>query len=144
MTYVPDNILKCMSKEDRKPLGKAGFTHAEIKEIQARKLERQVQAEVLALLRIRGIEVLTPTFGKKTTIKKGWPDCTFSYKGRPIVWEIKAEGGKCSKEQAALHDKLRANGWVVEVISDVIIAREVLNAYDIIDQLNKSYSSDQA
>jgi hypothetical protein len=46
---------------------------------------------------------------------KGWPDICFARPGRFLVAELKAAGAKCTPEQAAVHEILRAAGVEVKV-----------------------------
>jgi len=126
-TILPDNILKCMRERDRKSLGKAGRTLSEIHEDNKRKAEKQIQGDIVAFLRQRDIEVLCPAFGKRTRIKAGWPDLTFSYGGIPFAWEVKTEEGVLSTEQSKLFPRLIRNGWRFSIVRSVKQAKEILD-----------------
>lgn len=89
------------------------------------RLERELQVQILNLLRLRGIEPLWHRPDKKSTATVGWPDFTFcvehGLRSIPIVWEIKLPGKKLSLEQTRLMIKLMdpPNAWVYKIITSV-------------------------
>lgn len=144
-TVLPDKLLRLMSAEDRKALGKAGVTTAEALERANIKSERDLQTQLIEFLRLRGVEdVLCPRMDKKSTINAGWPDLTFVIHAErvlpcnpkrrvyvvtaptPCAWEVKLPGRKPTPEQAATHDRLRKAGWQVAVITSVQDAQQEL------------------
>lgn len=118
-SVLPDNVLRCMSPSDRRSLGQ--MTQEECIRKAEVKSERQLQNAVVGLLRLRGIEPLVPTFGKKTRISEGWPDITFAAYGIPCVWEVKLPHGKLSTEQHQMAVRLLShpNSWRWRVIRSV-------------------------
>jgi hypothetical protein len=127
VTVIHENILRLMSKEDRKSYGKAGKTREEIVKEVGAKLEREIQSDVIAFLRQRGIEVICSRFGKRTTTKSGTPDLIFAVNGQAVAWELKTKDGTCSHEQEQMRDRLVANGWRWEVIRSVQEAKASLD-----------------
>lgn len=125
-SFLPDNILNCMSQADKKPLGKSGLTRKEIEAKAEVKSEKELQSSIVAYLKLKEIVVCSPTFGKVSRIKKGWPDLTFCYKGIPCLWEIKRPKGILSEDQKQLHYKLIDNGWSVKVIRSIEEAKQTL------------------
>ena len=89
------------------------------------RLEKQLQVQILNLLRLNGIEPLWFRTDKKTTATVGWPDFTFAVeqglKSVPIVWEIKLPGGHLSPDQQRMMHRLTdpPNAWVYRVITSV-------------------------
>lgn len=119
VVFVPDNILKLMDEKDRPP-GNAGKTMAEIQAILVKKSEKEIQSEIIGFIRLRGVkQILTPRFGVKTTIKAGWPDITFAYRGLPFFFEVKAKNGRLSDEQIEVITQLNTDGWRGGVVYSV-------------------------
>jgi hypothetical protein len=87
--------------------------------------EKQLQVQILNLLRLKGIEPLWHRTDKKSTATVGWPDITFSagcgLRSIPCLWEIKLPGKKLSEEQMSLMVQLTKppNAWVYKVITSV-------------------------
>lgn len=102
------------------------------------KSEKELQGQIVNLLRLKGIEVLWHRTDKRSAATVGWPDLTFSlnqvfghdgltyFFGQAIAWEVKLPTGKLSKEQAELKPKLEANGWRWRLITSVDQALEEL------------------
>lgn len=136
MKPLPDNILKRLSAADRKSLGRAGMTQEEALAKMEIKKEGQLQNQIVALLRLRGIEPIYQQFGKKTRTKAGTPDILFAVEDPNVggdaiafAWELKMERtGIESKEQIAMRKKLstRPNCWRCFVITSLDQAREIL------------------
>lgn len=114
-TVVAENILQCMSPEHRAALGPAGRTAAEAGARWAAGQERALQELFVADMQRRGVMVLVSTYGRKTTIRKGWPDCTLLYRGRCVCVEFKVTGGRVSDDQAECHAELARAGVPVLV-----------------------------
>jgi len=87
--------------------------------------ERELQGQIVNLLRLKGIEPLWHRTDKKSHASIGWPDITFSVehglRSIPCLWEIKLPGKKLSAEQRNLAVKLMGppNAWVYKVITSV-------------------------
>lgn len=124
---LPENIRRRMEVTDRKPLGKLAETMPEVIERVTAKKEKELQEQMAAILHHRGIEFLCPQFGKKTTIKRGWPDFTFAFNGRACAVEAKAGTNEPTREQNDVMAKLLANGWNVKVIRSLMEFRDFLN-----------------
>lgn len=92
--------------------------------------EKQLQIDIGQLLNQRGIVFISPVFGKKTRIKVGWPDFTFSYFGQTCCIEAKRPGFKPTAEQAKVIQSLRAspNYARVLVATSLEQVKEFLNA----------------
>lgn len=127
---LPEAFLRCMSREDRARV-RAGMTAEEFFAAGQAKNEQTLQKQIVGLLRLKGIEPLVPSFGKKTRMTKGWPDITFCIEENgngamyPIrwacLWEIKYGNGKLSPEQEEMHERLGTfpNDWRVKIIRSV-------------------------
>lgn len=118
-SVLPDAFLKCLPMSERRKLGQMTAEEAVLK--QEVKSERHLQRQIVSLLRLRGIEPLVPTFGKKTRLTIGWPDITFAAYGIPSVWEIKLPGAKRSLEQEQMAARLSSppNSWRYRIIRNV-------------------------
>jgi hypothetical protein len=122
-----------MSAEDRKKLGRQGMTIQEIHDKFIAKNERELQSQIVSLLRLRGIEVFSQRMDKRTRGKVGQPDFIFSVNGQSIAWEIKQGNGRLSEEQSTMLQRLSAppNKWQVAVIKSYDEAISQLNEYNL-------------
>ena len=122
---LPENILRCMSAEDRATHAKAvghpnaGKTSAELREAAIKKDEKSAQKDIANYLRMRGIEFICPPMNRKSILPEGWPDFTLALEGKAMAFEVKVWGGKPRPEQLTRHDKMRGNGWQVYVVNSV-------------------------
>jgi hypothetical protein len=135
---IPESWLKCMTKEDRASFGKGGMTAAEALEKFTAKNERQLQSQIVSLLRLKGIEVLWHRTDKKSAATIGWPDLTFSVMNKHLqmwacVWEVKLPEGKMSEAQVQMADNLTRvpNRWNHKVIRSVQEALKELRSMGI-------------
>lgn len=139
MKVIPENILRCMSAKDRQSVRQR--TVSEVMANGVAKSEKQLQRQIISLLRLKGIEPLVPAFGKKTRISEGWPDITFAiYALAPqsvsvgvsdilpkawqtfaCVWEVKLPPNKLTPRQEAMSKTLARtpNGWRHRVICSI-------------------------
>lgn len=119
MSVLPPNILRCLRPEDRKGLGKAGLLPEEALAKMEIKGERDLQKQIVGLLRIKGIEPIVSAFGKKTTNNVGTPDIIFAAELYACAWEVKIPGGKRSIEQEQMAVRLSTppNGWRYLVVT---------------------------
>lgn len=78
--------------------------------------ERQLQEQMRALLGFRGIVYICSKFGKKSTIKPGWPDFTFAIKGRACAVEAKVGDNTLDPDQVLVMAQMDSNGWEVRTI----------------------------
>ncbi len=138
MKVVPEAWLKCMSPEDRKAMGKAGMTAEEAIAKFTAKNERQLQSQIVNLLRLKGIEVCWHRTDKKSAATVGWPDLTFAvlwtgFGTIACAWEIKMPDGKLSEEQTktAIRMQRGVNNWTYRVIRSVDEALKELRAMGI-------------
>jgi hypothetical protein len=89
------------------------------------KTERELQGQIVNLLRLKGIEVLWHRTDKKSAATIGWPDLVFSLehglRSIPCLWEIKLPGRKLSDDQMKLMVRLMEppNAWMYKVICSV-------------------------
>jgi hypothetical protein len=114
---IPDNILKCMSADDRARLGKAGVTADEAQRKYADGEEKELQKHVGQLLTQRGVTCfLNPPMHKRSQLPEGWPDFTFCWQGRACAVECKTEKGIVKQEQWETLDTMNLEGWRVAVV----------------------------
>lgn len=129
--FLPDNILKCMSKDDRRPMGKAGLTNNEIQRSNHSKLEKEIQSEIASLLRRNEIWFSSSRMDRKTTNTRGTPDFLFSINGHAIALEVKAKSGVISEEQCKTRTQMIANGWSHFIVRSYEEALEVINRFTV-------------
>lgn len=120
-------------------MGKAGTTKEEaIRKFEV-KNEKELQKQILSLLRLKGIEVNYSRMDKPKTDRVGMPDFLFciinnnppAYYHRDheweltntysCAWECKWDKGALSKEQQQMLSRLstQPNGWRVKIIRSV-------------------------
>jgi len=128
-SVVPEKWLRLMSRADRRALGKAGLTAAECAARIEARTERALQGQIVALLRLRGIEALWHRTDRRSAATVGWPDITFAVRGRGGVracaWEVKLNG-RLTREQSDLARRLVDNGWDWRLIRSVEEASQAL------------------
>lgn len=130
MKVIPENILKFMSPEDRRKHGQK--TAAEVLAQGEAKSEKMLQKQIVALLRLKGIEVNVSAMHKRTTHRVGWPDLTFAVRVKAgtesshwtsyaCAWEVKMPQGKLTPEQEKIATALSRppNHWRHRVIRNV-------------------------
>ncbi len=110
---LPESFLRCVAPADRKKLGKAGRTKSECDAVQAEKSERELQKQIVNLLRLKDIEVIASRTDRRTSNNVGTPDLIFAVHGQAHCWELKLPGGKlrAEQEQMALRLQSPLNGW---------------------------------
>lgn len=128
MKVIPQHISRLMSPEDRQAFGKGAMTAEDALARAEIKNERDLQRQIVALLRLKGIEPNVSRMDKRKTDAVGWPDITFaidyyddpSY-NIPCAWEVKFGNGQLSKEQQQMHVRLSTppNAWRIRVIRSV-------------------------
>lgn len=125
---LPNEFLRCMSEADRASLAPGQLLPAEAAAKMTAKDERQLQGQLVGLLRLRGIEPLWFRTDKRTRATVGWPDITFAFQGRAIAWEVKMPGEKPRPEQINVHCLMVRDGWTVDVVHSVDEGRSLLAA----------------
>lgn len=134
MKTLPENILKCLSKEQREPLGKGFKTSAEANAKFEAKNEREIQKHIANYLRLKGIWFAQSRTDKKTTTALGQPDFIAScwlMSGnklipRPIAFEVKYQNGKLSDIQEKVKNHMELCGWEVFVVRSLQEVIEIL------------------
>ena len=86
---LPDHVLRLLTPEQRKALGKAGVTASEAQAKYQRTAEKQIHEAVRRWLSLRQIPFIHSRMDKASTIQKGWPDFTILHKGRAFCLELK-------------------------------------------------------
>lgn len=118
MVVLSEKILRLMSSADRKKLGKGGLLWSEAKELAAAKNERELQGQLVQLLRRKGIEVLWHRTDRRSAATIGWPEITFAAGGQSCAWEVKFGDGELSTEQKQMAVRMMSppNCWWWRVI----------------------------
>lgn len=97
---LPENIRKCMPKEDRKHLRIQ--TEQEISDRASRGEELELHKQVESWCRRNGVIYVHSRTDKKSTIAPGHPDFTLLRNGKGCLLELKSEHGSLTKEQIEL------------------------------------------
>lgn len=114
-------------------MGKAGATIEEATAKEDLRLERELQSQISQFLSLRSITFINPPFGKKSQLPVGFPDFSFVWSGmpgqhvRPICIEAKGPVTKVTKEQYAMHERLRSEGWEVYIVRSVAEVKSILD-----------------
>lgn len=137
MTDLPENILKRLSPEDRKTLGKSGMLASEAQTKIDGKRESLVHRDIENWLRQRGIFFIHSRTDKKTTNANGTPDfifmwCFYDYVDKAHIYtgmaiEVKVNGNNLSPEQLTVKAQMEANGWNYFVVASLDELRVYLN-----------------
>jgi hypothetical protein len=135
MKVLPDSYLRCLSAKDRRKLGQK--TAEEVLARGEAKSEKELQKQIVGLLRLKGIEVNVSRMDKRKTDAVGWPDLTFAVERRrelltvpgkividgvsACAWEIKMPQGRLTPEQEKMATALSRppNLWRHRVIRSV-------------------------
>lgn len=113
---LPENLLRCMSPEARKPMGKAGMTSDEATKKQEDQAEKDLHKQVVDYLeQHRGIKVGHARMDRKSTYTVGWPDLSFSVNGKACAIELKVGKNDLSTEQYLCISDMQKNGCNVAV-----------------------------
>jgi hypothetical protein len=107
-----------MSADDRKSLGKAGLTLAEVFAKAAIRSEKQLHQLIEQDLSRRNVPYYHSRTDKRATISRGLPDFAFAFEGVPVAVECKLAGEQLTAEQELTLEKMRLCGWKVFVIHD--------------------------
>jgi hypothetical protein len=87
--------------------------------------ERELQGQIVNLLRLKGVEVLWHRTDKKSAATVGWPDLTFAVESGlrtvAIGMEVKLPGKKLSTEQQKVAVEMMnpPNSWTYHVVTSV-------------------------
>lgn len=126
--FLPNHVLRLMSKDDRKALGKAGVTSEEAADKAQARSEKELQDQIEQFLRMRGVKwIVRSRMDRKTTNQKGNPDFLFVYHGTPMAWEAKLPGESLRVEQHQAAVNMLQDGWHWRVITDLSEAKETLD-----------------
>ena len=113
MKLVADNILRCMSPEDRKAVGQQ--TSVEALESYVAKGERSECKIFESWLNLNNLYFIRPNPSVKSTIQIGHPDYTIFWNGTCLFIEMKGPKGKVSDEQFHSMELLRHLGFTAVV-----------------------------
>lgn len=124
---LPDSVLRCMSKSDRKSVGQQTCAEAFAK--YEAKNEREIQKQIAAYLRRNNIWFAQSRTDKRTTNGNGTPDFIFSKyitvnHAQPFAIEVKYGKGELSDEQAEVMNKMIRDGWHYKIVRSL---KEVIN-----------------
>jgi len=124
---LPEAFLKCVDPEDRKRL-RLGMTAEEFMAAGREKNERELSKQIVALLRLKGIEPIVSATHRRATNNVGTPDVLFAVGGQATAWELKTPTGKLRPEQEQMAVRLQSppNQWRWRLIRSVEQARAEL------------------
>ena len=66
---------------------------------------------------------------RKLNFGEGWPDRLLLYRGEVLFIEYKQKGEKPTKLQLWMHEKLRAQGFRVEVVDDSLKGQDLIRRW---------------
>lgn len=127
MKVLPENILKCMSKEEREKYAKGQLTSEEALDKWARNQERKVHNLFINWLLLHELDYDHSRMDKKATIKKGRADFHV-WKGRFHCFvEFKSEHGRLRPEQKDFVERCQAKGVPILVTTSFVEATRFVN-----------------
>jgi hypothetical protein len=117
---LPDHILsKIADPAERKRMGKAGVTLAELEAEHSEKAERQDHNNYLSFLHrneFKNWQILHANPNKRSTLPPGHPDFLIQAKGRSLYLEFKAGTNKLSDVQELVIADMIGDGFTVKVV----------------------------
>jgi VRR-NUC domain len=128
---VPEAFLRALPPEERRRLGRAGFTREECERRFLAGEERKLKGYVVNFLNSRGAWIFHQSMSKKTGGRPGVPDILCCYRGRFIAIELKVRGSKLSPEQEREAERLRNSGGVFVVVRRLEDLVEALRGADV-------------
>jgi hypothetical protein len=124
---LSENILRCMSPEQRKKYGQ--MTSLEAQEKWARETERQMHVDVRRECLRQRIYVMEAPMHKRSTFPKGHPDLTLLKNGYHMLLELKTEHGRLSSDQIDRIGELEDCGNTTVVANSLKEAIEAIHAW---------------
>lgn len=120
ITVLPPNFLKCMEPAQREAIGKAGVLPKEAQAKADQRREKELQRDCEQYLNLKNVFYLIMPYGRKTRVRKGWPDLAIWFEGgQSILVELKACHGQISPDQYYLHAEFHVKtGRVVHIINN--------------------------
>jgi hypothetical protein len=127
---LPENVLKCMSPEARRPLGKAGVTSAEAVAKHEYGKERKLHQQICQLLNIRNYVYIHSRTDKRATNGAGVPDFIIFRRDQPeLCVEVKYGMGSLSEDQMKWAIKYAAStDRLVEIVRSLDEVKTLLDA----------------
>lgn len=113
---IPENIRRCMPREDRQAIGQAAMTNADAQAKIDGKRERELQENIASLLRQRNIWFMRQRMDRKTTGTVGAPDFLFAINGKACAFEVKLPGENPTEDQGKCMLAMEDDGWFVRVV----------------------------
>lgn len=128
MNSIPENYLRLMSPRERKAMGKK--TAAETLEAGHAVTEKQLQAQIVQYLNLRGIWHDVDSMAHRRRGTKGAPDFQFPYNGFYVAWEVKTSAGRLSGEQVGTGVRIIHQGGEWHLIRSLAEAKAHLDRLD--------------
>lgn len=116
ISVLPPNLLRCLSPEDRKKLGKAGVLPEEAQAKADGRREKELQRACASILRLRNAWFDVSRMDRKTTNQVGRPDFICCVRGRFVAIEVKTPTGNLSPDQERVIAHIKENGGEVFVV----------------------------
>lgn len=146
-SQLSDKQRSMIAPEDRHKLGQRLETHAEAQSRADDRAEKELQDQVIGLLRRNGVEPIINRFGKKTTTNLGCPDVLFAVMSvhlafqhipikvaHAIGFEFKVGTNKQSDDQIEMEKRMttKPNAWEYVIIRSYQDALDFLRKVGII------------
>lgn len=112
-----DKQRAMIAPKDRAKVGRKLETSADAASRQTAQLERELQRDVIGLLRRNGITPIWSATSKKTSNNIGTPDILFAVRGIAVAWELKIPPHKLDEAQEEMRNNLLCDGWRYAVIT---------------------------
>jgi hypothetical protein len=116
---LPENILRRIDPKDRQPLGKHGRIAPEREAALAVTMEKATHGLFMQYLRLNDIFFIHSNFAKASRSTPGTPDFCFCVNGQAMAVEFKTPTGRLSKDQERAIERMRSNGWAIEICTSL-------------------------
>jgi hypothetical protein len=115
---LTDQFLSKIDRRDRKPLGKAGMTQAEIRDKRCKILERRIHYQFSGFAKRNGFIVWHSSPVKRSSIRTGLPDFLLWKDGRALGIEFKVPPNDLTTEQRTVFTEIGGVGCEVIVCTE--------------------------
>jgi hypothetical protein len=125
---TPDHFKRCLPEQERKALGKHGWTQEEAEKRYEAGQEKELQEDVARWLEMAGVHFTRSRMDKRTTTPNGTADFICCVEGLYLAIECKCKGGILSPAQTLELKAIQSSKGRVIVAYDLkTVQKEVRN-----------------
>lgn len=131
MEELPENVRRCIPKDDRQEFGKAGVTSAEAQQKFERNAERKLHEQIVGFLRIKGVRfIVRSRMDRKTTNAVGTPDIIFCFCSKFIALEVKVGTNNLTNAQRQALEDIIEDGGISLVVRSLEAVKTLLDGLE--------------